>query len=107
MGRVCEQVGQYGPQEGQGDLLCVQAEDAVEQLHHAMGPLLPRLLQQFLGMEGVVSGPVHNAYLTSSHGLQSVWYTFFLIPRNLVSQMYCSALLKNLEAEVELLNCII
>ena len=63
VGGVCEQVGQYGSQEGEGDLLCVQAEDAVEQLHHPIRPLLPRLLQQFLGrsgMEGVASR-IHDA----------------------------------------------
>ena len=30
VGRVCEQVGQYGTQQGERDLLGVQAEDAVE-----------------------------------------------------------------------------
>lgn len=48
VGGVCEQVGQDGTQQGEGDLLGVQAEDAVEQLHDAIGPLLSSLLQQLL-----------------------------------------------------------
>lgn len=48
VGGVCQQVGQYSAQQGQRDLLHVQAEDAVEQLHHPIGPLLSSLLQQLL-----------------------------------------------------------
>lgn len=48
VGGVCQQVGQYGAQQGEGDLLSIQAEDAVEQLHHPIGPLLSGLLQQLL-----------------------------------------------------------
>lgn len=48
MGGVCEQVGQYGAQQREADLLSVQAEDAVEKLRDAIGPLLASLLQQLL-----------------------------------------------------------
>ena len=48
MGGVSEQVGQYGAQQCQGDLLGVQTEDAVEQFDSPIGPLLTRFLQQFL-----------------------------------------------------------
>lgn len=48
VGRVCQEVGQDGAQQGQRDLLHVQAEDAVEQLHHPIGPLLASFLQQLL-----------------------------------------------------------
>ena len=48
MGGVSEQVGQDGAQQGERDLLGVQAEDAVEQLHHPVSPLLTSLLQQLL-----------------------------------------------------------
>lgn len=43
VGRVCEQ---DVAQQGEGDLLGVQAENAVKQLHHPVGPLLVSLLQQ-------------------------------------------------------------
>lgn len=55
MGGVCQQVGQYSAQQGQGDLLHVQAEDAVEQLHHTIGPLLSSLLQQLLKRDAMLN----------------------------------------------------
>lgn len=48
VGWVCQEVGQDGAQQGQRDLLHVQAEDAVEQLHHPIGPFLASFLQQLL-----------------------------------------------------------
>lgn len=54
MGGVCEEVGQYGTQQGEGDLLSVQAEDAVEQLCHPISPLLSGLLQQLLKKDTVL-----------------------------------------------------
>ena len=44
MGGVCEKVGQDGAQQGEGHLLGVQTEDAVEELHHTQRPLLTSLL---------------------------------------------------------------
>lgn len=51
--RVCEQVGQDGAEQGEGDLLRVQTENAVEQLHHPIGPLLSSFLQQLLKLHVV------------------------------------------------------
>lgn len=57
VGGVCEQVGQNGSQQGERDLLGVQAEDAVEQLSRPVGPLPPGLLQQLLETDAGLQTP--------------------------------------------------
>lgn len=48
VGRVSEETWQNVTQQGEGDLLRVQAEDTVQQLNHTRRPLLTGLLQELL-----------------------------------------------------------
>lgn len=49
--RVCEETWQNVTQQGEGDLLCVQAEDTVKQLNHSRRPLLTGLFKELLKHE--------------------------------------------------------